>query len=71
MMKQFVALQVWMASRKKREKGQSLAEYGLILALVAVFCIAALQLLGGSITTMLNNLSGAINQVASGPGMGG
>ncbi len=71
MIKQFVALQVWMASRKKREKGQSLAEYGLILALVAVFCIAALQLLGGSITTMLNNLSGAINQVAAGPGMGG
>lgn len=68
MMKQFVALQVWMVSNKKK-KGQSLAEYGLILALVAVFCIAALQLLGGSITTMLNNLSGAIDGVAAGPGM--
>ncbi len=33
------------------EAGQGLAEFGLILALIAVVCIAALTLLGQSIST--------------------
>ena len=41
-----------------REEGQGLAEYGLILALIAVVCIAALTLLG-------TNISGALNTVAN------
>ncbi len=39
-----------------REEGQGLAEYGLILALIAVVCIAAL-------TTMGTSLSGILGQV--------
>ena len=35
------------------EEGQGLAEYGLILALVAVVCIAALTGLAGGIGTTL------------------
>ena len=69
MLKQFVALQVWIAGRKQNaKKGQSLAEYGLILALVAVFCIAALQLLGNNITTMLNGLASTIGGVNTSAG---
>ena len=66
MLKQYVSLQVWFATRQKtaKSKGQSLAEYGLILALVAVFCIAALQFLGNNVTTMLNALGSKIGQVA-------
>jgi len=65
MLKQYVSLQVWFATRKQSaKKGQSLAEYGLILALVAVFCIAALQFLGNNVTTMLNALGSKIGQVA-------
>lgn len=56
MLKYYVAFQAWAASRKP-SKGQSLAEYGLILSLIAVFCIVALQTLGGNISTMLNNLA--------------
>jgi pilus assembly protein Flp/PilA len=63
MFKYYVAAQVWLATRKQRSKGQSLAEYGLILALVAVFCIAALKLLGNSITNMMNGLSTTINGI--------
>ena len=33
-------------ARFQRETGQALAEYGLILALIAVVCIAVLGLLG-------------------------
>ncbi len=63
MLKQYVALQVWFVTRKPASKGQSLAEYGLILALVAVFCIAALKLLGNSITGMMNGLSSTISGI--------
>lgn len=41
---------------KDNEKGQGLAEYGLILALVAVLCVAALQALQGGITGTLNSV---------------
>jgi pilus assembly protein Flp/PilA len=37
-----------------REEGQGLAEYGLILALVAVLCVAALTSLQGGISNTLN-----------------
>ena len=41
----------------KQEEGQALAEYGLILALIAVICIGALTLLGGNVSTTLNNIA--------------
>jgi len=43
-----------------REEGQDLAEYGLVIALIAVVAIAALTLLGGNISTILASLAGAI-----------
>jgi pilus assembly protein Flp/PilA len=42
------------------EKGQALAEYGLILGLIAVVAIAALTLLGGAISGQLGSLSSAL-----------
>jgi len=42
------------------EEGASLVEYGLLLSLVAVVCIAAITLLGGSISSMLSTLAGQI-----------
>ncbi len=42
------------------EEGQGLAEYGLILALVAIACIVALTALGGSIAGVLNRIAGSI-----------
>ncbi len=40
-----------------QDEGQGLVEYGLIIALVAVVCIAALTLLGGNISTLLGGLT--------------
>jgi pilus assembly protein Flp/PilA len=45
---------------RKEEEGASLAEYGLLIALIAVVCIAAITLLGTSIRDMFNQLAGAI-----------
>jgi pilus assembly protein Flp/PilA len=44
----------------KDEKGQALAEYGLILALIAVICVVALQTLGGGVNTALTAIANAV-----------
>jgi pilus assembly protein Flp/PilA len=38
------------------ERGQGLAEYALILALIAVLAIAAVTFLGGQINSILSNV---------------
>ena len=42
------------------EEAQGLAEYTLILTLIALVCIAALTLLGGTISSFLSTLAGII-----------
>jgi pilus assembly protein Flp/PilA len=42
------------------EDGQGLAEYALILALIAIVAIIALLFLGGRINTMLSTVGNAI-----------
>ncbi len=44
----------------KDRKGQGLTEYALIITLVAIAVIAALTLLGGGVTTTLNNIVGSL-----------
>ncbi len=47
-----------------KKKAQSLIEYALILAMVAVVAIAALQLLGKNIAKTLTNASNIVDQGA-------
>lgn len=42
------------------DKGQGLAEYGVILGLIAVLCIAALASLGGNISAILKHVGSTI-----------
>ncbi len=42
------------------EEGQGLAEYALILALIAVLAIAAVTFLGGQINAILSSVGTAI-----------
>ena len=44
-------------ARFEREEGQALAEYGLILALIAVFAILALTALGVAVARELGAIS--------------
>jgi pilus assembly protein Flp/PilA len=48
-------LKFWFGLRS--DEGQDLAEYGLIIALIAVVCIAALTTLGTNLTDILGQLS--------------
>ena len=41
---------------QRREAGQGLAEYALILALIAVVAIGALIFLGGQVQSILNTI---------------
>ena len=42
------------------EEGQGLAEYGLILALIAVVCIAALTLMGSQVSATLQKVNAGL-----------
>jgi len=44
----------------KDEKGQALAEYGLILALIAVVCIGVLTTLGTNLQGILTTIGNAV-----------
>ena len=44
----------------RSEKGQGLAEYALILALIAIVAVVALLFLGGVISSILSTIGAAI-----------
>jgi pilus assembly protein Flp/PilA len=44
----------------RKEEGATLAEYGLLLALIAVVCITAITLVGSKISTMFSTVSASI-----------
>jgi pilus assembly protein Flp/PilA len=44
----------------QREEGQGLAEYALILSLIAIVVIAVLLFMGGNIKTILSTIGAAL-----------
>ena len=44
----------------REDRGQGLAEYALILALIAVLALAAVTFLGGQINSILSNVGNKI-----------
>jgi len=52
---------------RRREEGASLVEYALLVALIALACIAALGLLGNNIANAFNNIGTTVgNHVTPG-----
>jgi pilus assembly protein Flp/PilA len=49
-----------LASLRRDEEGQGLAEYALILALIAIVAIIALLFLGGQISGILNTVGKSV-----------
>jgi pilus assembly protein Flp/PilA len=47
----------------RKEKGQGLVEYALIIVLVSIVVIAALTLLGPRISNVFNTISGTLGSV--------
>jgi pilus assembly protein Flp/PilA len=44
----------------RKEEGATLAEYGLLLALIAAVCLVAIKVLGTQISSMFSSLSSSI-----------
>ncbi|MCB0329231.1 MAG: Flp family type IVb pilin [Bdellovibrionales bacterium] len=47
--------------QEKREEGASLVEYALLVALIAVVCIAAISFLGGAVSEKFSTVGSAID----------
>ena len=58
MMLQFDFIKAWMTAQTRTERGASLVEYALLVALIAVVCIGAVTFLG-------NSASGKFSSVGS------
>ena len=50
----------FLSAIRRDEEGQGLAEYALILALIAIVAIVALLFLGGAISTILSTVGSSI-----------
>ena len=46
--------------KAREEAGQSMTEYALIMAAIAVVCFAAYNTLGTNISSMVNTISGKL-----------
>ncbi|HEX8975822.1 MAG TPA: hypothetical protein VF781_04855 [Solirubrobacteraceae bacterium] len=46
--------------RAEGEAGQTMAEYGILIAVIAIIVVVAAALLGGSISSLFNSTSGSL-----------
>jgi Flp pilus assembly pilin Flp len=51
---------VKLSALRDREDGQDLVEYGLLVALIAVFCIAGTRRAGTAIAAIFANISSSL-----------
>ncbi len=51
----------YLKSFVRRDEGQDLLEYALLIALIAIVCIGAITLAGTNVQTVFNNIANAIN----------
>lgn len=56
----FEFISAWLTSKVRSERGASLVEYALLVALIAVVCIAAVTTLGREARSNFSSVSGAI-----------
>ncbi len=56
----FIHLSKWMDASRKREEGQTMAEYGVVLAVITLAVIAAITLLGEKIDAALRGVAGLL-----------
>jgi pilus assembly protein Flp/PilA len=56
----YLYLRAWVLAHTKSERGASLVEYALLVALIAVVCIAAVTTLGKSASTKFSTVGKSI-----------
>ncbi|MDZ7673574.1 MAG: Flp family type IVb pilin [Acidimicrobiales bacterium] len=58
---QFEMFTAWLTARIKSDRGASLVEYALLVALIAVVCIVAITFLGGAASEEFESVGSSIN----------
>ena len=54
----------WLQARTSSDRGASLVEYALLVALIAVVCIAAVTFLGSAASSKFEDVGDAINSAS-------
>ena len=60
MLRIFTNIELAAASLREREEGQTMAEYGVVLAVITLAVIAAITLLAGNVSNALNAVAGVL-----------
>ncbi len=50
-----------LARMQDSERGATMPEYGLMVALIAVVCLTAVGLIGTNLNTTFNSIAGSVN----------
>lgn len=50
----------WMKTWSRREEGQDLLEYALLVALIAIVAVGAVTAAGGQVSAVFQNIAGSI-----------
>ena len=61
---QWEILASWIHAHVKDERGASLVEYALLVALIAVVCIAAISLLGSAAASKFSSIGNTISSAS-------
>ncbi len=67
-MVQYNFLKAWLQAHTKTERGASLVEYALLVALIAVVCIVAVTVLGKSASTTFSSVNDNITPTTAAAG---
>ena len=54
----------WLHGKMRSERGASLVEYALLVALIALVAIGAVGAAGGSVSTIFQNIAGQLGGAA-------
>ncbi len=61
MITQFNFLNTWLKAQTKSERGAAMVEYALLVALIAIVAIAALRVLGGTVSGEFSTIDSELN----------
>ena len=65
-MQQFDILKTWIQARIKSDRGASLVEYALLVALIAVVCIVAISFLGDKASEEFSSVGSSLKATPAG-----
>jgi Flp pilus assembly pilin Flp len=51
----------WLTSLARREEGQDLTEYALLIGLIVILAVGAITLMGTSISEILSSIAGTLD----------